>query len=112
MPQLGEDHPTVGVYRVSHFAPAVDLRRAVDTWRPGVTLAARLDLRAFADHETGGGALAVILGHQVGRDITRLGTALARQRRQHNAVVQGVVTQFYWGIQTNRHLRTSKFKAR
>jgi len=94
MPQLGKDHPAFGMHRVGDLAPAVDLRRGVDARRPGVTLATGFDLRAFADHETGRSALAVILGHQVGGDIAGLGAALACQRWQHDTVVQGVMTQF------------------
>ncbi len=97
VPQLGKDHPAVGMHRISDFAPAIDLRRGVDAWRPGIALATGFDLRAFADHETGTRALAVILGHQVGGDITGLRAALTGQRRQHNTVVQGVVTQCYRG---------------
>ena len=69
----------------------------VDARRPGVTLATRLDLGALADHETGRGALTVILGHQLGGDIAGLRAALTRQRWQDDAVGQGVMPEFYRG---------------
>ena len=86
MPQLGKDHPAFGMHGVSDLAPAVDLRRRIDPRRPRVTLATGFDLRAFADHETGTGALAVILGHQVGGDIAGLRAALTGQGRQDHPV--------------------------
>lgn len=94
VPKLGEDHPAFGMHRIGHCAPAVDLRRGVDARGPGITLAAGLDLRALADHEPGRGTLAVIDGHQVCGDVAGLGASLARERRQDDAVFQGVAPQF------------------
>jgi hypothetical protein len=76
-----------------HFAPAVDLRLGVDARRPGIALAARFDLRAFADHETRAGTLPVIAGHEVGRQVAGLAAALARERWQYDAVLQCVAPQ-------------------
>jgi hypothetical protein len=81
MPQLRENHAAFGVHCVGHVAPAVDLLVAVDAGRPRVTLPARLDLRALADHESRTGALAIVERGEFGGDVAGLGASLARQWR-------------------------------
>ncbi len=93
MPQLREDDAAFGMHGIRHLAPAGDLLRTVDAGSPGITLAPRFDLRAFADHQAGARPLAIIQGHQVGRHIAGLCGALARQRRQHDAVFQDMPAQ-------------------
>ena len=93
MPELREDDATLSVDRIGDLAPAIDLLVRVDAGRPRIALATRLDLGAFGHHETGAGALAVIVGHQLRRGIARLGGALAGQRRQHDAVCQLMATE-------------------
>ncbi len=97
MPELSEDHAVFGMNGFGHFAPSGDLLCGMNAWSPGVTLTARLDLRAFSDQQASTDALLVILGHQFVGDVARLCAALAGQRRQDDAVLQGVGTQFGWG---------------
>src|SRR4051812_2320716 len=93
VPELGEDDTAFCVHRLGYLTPPFDLRLAVNAWRPGITLAAGLDLRALGDHETSAGTLLVIPRHHAGRHVAGLLTALARQRRQDNAVFQDMVTE-------------------
>jgi len=92
MPKLEENNPAFGMHRVGHLAPSRDLFRAVDARRPGIALAARLDLRTFGHHEPGAGALTVIGGHEVVGDISRLRAARTRERREDDPIAQGVRT--------------------
>src|ERR1700712_998880 len=95
VPKLRENHAAFGMYRVRHLAPSLNLRLAVDTRRPGVPFAARLDLGAFGNDEPGASALPIISGHLRRGDIAGLAAALASERRHDNPVFQDTGTQCY-----------------
>ena len=93
MPELGEDKPTLGVDRIGDLAPACDLLGAVDARCPGIALAQRGYLGAFADDKAGTGALGVVFGHQAIGHITGLAGAGAGHGGHVNAVGYLIVAQ-------------------
>ena len=93
MPKLSKDHTPFGVNGVGDFAPAFNLLGAVNARSPGVALSTRLDLGAFGDHESRASTLAVIGGHEIVRNVARLGATRTRQWRQNDSVLEGVWAQ-------------------
>ena len=87
MPKLHENAPARFVDGVCDELPAFDLLIRPDARRVLIADARRRNRCGFADDQTGGGALGVMLGHQRVRhaDLARAGT---RQRRHDDAVGQ------------------------
>ncbi|MNN03535.1 hypothetical protein D3C81_1162260 [compost metagenome] len=98
MPELGVDATTGRVHGIGNPAPALHLRFAVDARGPGIALALRADLGAFADDQAGTGTLGVVLGHLCGGDIAGSRTR-AGHRRHHDAVGQRQRAQAVGGEQ-------------
>ena len=86
MPELGDDAPALGMHGIGDFLPGLQLLLAVQTGYVGIALSLVADGRAFADQQTGRGALDVVGLHQ--RRGYRVGGAVARQRCHGNAVGQ------------------------
>ncbi|MNS79694.1 hypothetical protein D3C72_1133550 [compost metagenome] len=84
VPQLHDDLAALGVHGVGHALPAFELFGAVEAGHVGVALALVADGGGFGDEQAGAGALGVVGGGDVGRD--RVGRAVARERRHHDAV--------------------------
>jgi hypothetical protein len=93
MPELSKDYAPFGVNCVGDLTPALYLFWAMNPGCPSVTLSPGFDLGALGHHEASTGALLVIGGHQVVRNVARLGAARTRQWRQNDTVLEGVWTQ-------------------
>lgn len=106
MPELGEDHAILLMYRLGDRLPGFDLLRAVDTRSPGVALPQRRDLGAFADDQPRRGTLGVVPGHDGVGQIAGLAGAGAGHGRHEDAVFQLEAAQFdrfkeyrmQWGV--------------
>ncbi|MNR20963.1 hypothetical protein D3C85_1378370 [compost metagenome] len=85
VPQLREDTPAGCMHGIGHASPTRDLFRAMDARRPGVALALLAHLGAFADDQSCRCTLAVILGHQSGRNIP--GACAGTGHGRHNDAV-------------------------
>lgn len=90
--ELGDNLATASVYGVGDQPPAGDLLVGVQARGVRVSLAGRRRLRALGDDQASGGALAVVLGRQLGRGLpdTR---AVAGQRCHDEAVAQAQVAE-------------------
>ncbi len=87
MPELEIDVAAAFVHAIRHLAPAGDLFLGIDAGRVLVALALLRDLGGFADQETGGRALAVVVDRQrIGNEAGE--SAIAGQRRHHGAIGQ------------------------
>ena len=86
VPELGSHLAAMLVYGVGNVAPAGYLFGAVNAGGVGVALAGRGDLRAFADDQSGIGALAVVLAHQLGGNVVRVVRPFAGQRGHDDTV--------------------------
>ncbi|MNF94898.1 hypothetical protein D3C84_776200 [compost metagenome] len=93
MPKLSEDHTPFGVNGVGDFAPAFNLLGAVNAGSPGITLSTRLDLGAFGHHESRASTLAVIRGHEIVRNVARLGATRTGKWWQNDSILEGVGPQ-------------------
>src|SRR5690606_7586978 len=74
--------PAFGVYRVGDRAPAGDLLGGADAGRAAVTLAVGHGVDTFTDHQTGVGALAVVLDIERGGLV--VGARAGSVRRGHD----------------------------
>jgi len=93
MPQLQKHASAGGVNRIGHLAPAVDLGLGINAGRETVALTLAGNLRGFADDQSGGRTLGVILGHQGVGNIAGLGGAAARHGTHDDAARQIYVAQ-------------------
>ena len=93
VPELQEDAAALGVHGGGDLLPAGDLFVGVDTRGVRVAMAAGRDRGRLSDDQAGAGALGVIFGHQVRRDVGPFGTA-TRQRSHQDAVRQREGTDF------------------
>ena len=93
VPELQEDAPALGVHGGSDLLPAGDLFVGVDARGIRVAMAAGRDRGGLGDDQAGAGALGVLFGHQVRRDVGPFGTA-TRQRSHQDAVRQREGTDF------------------
>ena len=85
MPELQENPGAGAMHGLHHRLPALHLIGRVDAGRIRIAHAARRDLRRFGDEEPRRGALAVVKGRQLRRDVAGA-RAAARHRRQHDPV--------------------------
>jgi hypothetical protein len=83
--ELRDDPAAPRVHRVRDKRPAGDLVVGVQTGGVRVSLTDRGGLCALADDEPGRRPLAVVLGGELSRSLTRSGT-VAGERRHHEAV--------------------------
>ena len=85
MPELHEDMATLGMDGVSHLAPALDLRLAVDARRLLESAGLGGDVGALGNEQPGRSALTVISRADRQRHVTGTGAA-AGQGRHHDAI--------------------------
>jgi hypothetical protein len=64
MPELGDDAAALGMHGIGDFFPGPQLLFAIKTGHIGIALSLVADGRAFADQQTGRGALDVVGLHQ------------------------------------------------
>ena len=93
VPELQENAPALGVDRGGDLLPTGDLLVGVDAWGIRVAMAAGRDRGRLSDDQAGAGALGVIFGHQVRRDVGPFG-ATTGQRSHQDAVRQREGTDF------------------
>ena len=91
MPDLGEDTAAGLVHGAGDGLPALDLLLAPEAGDIGIADRQGGDGHALADDQAGGGALAVVFGHQGARHMA--GRAGAGEGRHDDAVGQGEVAQ-------------------
>jgi hypothetical protein len=75
MPELEKDVASRGMNGLDDFFPSGDLFRGVDAGSIGVPVAERRDRGRLGNDQTGGGALAIVLGIQFIRDVACRGSA-------------------------------------
>ena len=95
MPELQEDFAVFFVHRIRDEFPPCHLFRRVNTRRAGIALPLLADLRGFRNDQTGSGALRIISCIERPWLKPRLLAAHARQRRHHNTILQGHITQMH-----------------
>ncbi|MNP27925.1 hypothetical protein D3C76_1208590 [compost metagenome] len=94
VPHLHGAMAAIGVDAFVDTLPGGDLLGAVDARRAGIAFGLEGNLRGFGDDQPGAGALAVVLGHQRGRYVTRLEAAQAGEGGHEHAVGQGERADF------------------
>jgi len=75
VPELEEDAAPRGMNGLNDFFPSRDLFGGVDAWGVGVTVAEGGDGSCFANDQSGGGSLAIVLGIQFIGDVACRGSA-------------------------------------
>ena len=83
VPELEEDAASSGMNGLDDFFPSGDLFRGVDAGGVGVAVAERRDRGCFGNDQTGGGALAIVLGIQFIRDVACRGSAPSEGSHQN-----------------------------
>ena len=94
MPQLSEHSSAPRVDRVGNHLPCGTLFLVVDSWSSVPAFCVFTDPHTLADDETGGGALFVILTHQVGGQVSLILGACSRQRSHHDTIAELKVLEY------------------
>jgi hypothetical protein len=82
VPELQEDAAALGVHGGGDLLPTRDLLVRVDARGVRVTMAAGRDCGGLGDDQAGAGALGVVFGHQVRRDVGTFGPATGQRGHQ------------------------------
>jgi hypothetical protein len=83
VPKLEKNMTPGGMNGLDNFIPSGDLFRGVDAGGVGVAVAERRDRGCFGNDQTGGGALAIVLGIQFIRDVSCRGSAPSEGSHQN-----------------------------
>src|SRR5580704_11284796 len=87
MPKLQEDLSTLGMDDIGDSLPSRHLLVGVNTWRTKITPSGNRHGGSLGDNETTfGGALTVILDHEISGDVARLIRTHSRERCHDHAV--------------------------
>ncbi len=111
MPELKEDHATLGVNGIDHLSPARDLLLGINPGDAGTAETRRRHRRGFGDQQSARrGALGVIFGIQRQWRQTRLLRPHPGQRRQYQTMFELIATDFErrkqrWIIHLSAELR-------
>ena len=93
VPELQENAAALGVHGGGDLLPAGDLLVGIDAWGVRVAMAAGRDCGRLGDDQAGAGALGVVFGHQVRRDVGTFGAATGQGGHQ-DAIRQRERTDF------------------
>src|ERR1700751_4830994 len=88
VPELCVDQATFFVNRIGHATPSPNLLGTPKTRSISPAVSIGADLGAFADDETGGGAVSVVFGVQSGRRVTGVSRSHAGQWGHNDPVWQ------------------------
>ncbi len=109
MPELHADQSAFGMHGCRTLLPAFGLRGIVKPWGIGITLTFRRNLGGFGNDQARTGTLAVVFGHQCGRNVTGLAGTHARQRRHQHAVFKAKRTDAQGIEQSDGHAILQEF---